>query len=465
MRSSTVLLALAMFPLAACSAVSSPTPTPSGAVSGIASGAPPSPSSAPATSPSADPARPKINVVVTPSWTSLDEPAGNAPCDYARAFRGKVGETRVSVVLRRDAKDPAIVTGASHYDRESDAIVLRGKIDADAFALDESPGGSFKGTCDKATGKLTGTFTLGKTSSPFTLSPRPEGWPGMYTVTVEATGESHNPQCARVGKRDEPVALSDYEVCPPLDPAKRKAFYKDAPSAGCTLHDTSLRVFGLTDKAVEKKVNAALARTSGDVTSTHACRTTPQNIYLAAEVVDARAGLLVVTTFSSRDEGGMHPMNSKDTPTTIDLTTGDVVRLEDAVADLGKLKRPAAECVGLYGVFGGDAAPTEMPDVPELKCGEDGMGHFLWGCPDNLTPTLTIVGDGIIVAQSGNPHVSVALDGYGPLVPWSVLLREGVLPSDSPIKRLWRDVTPAPTTALACTSAYEGDTWRRWSIE
>mgnify|MGYP001608905116 CR=1 FL=1 len=260
------------------------------------------------------------------------------------------------------------------------------------------------------------------------------------------------------------MAISDHETCPPRDPARRKAFYQDEPGAGCSLRDASFRVFGLTDKQVEKKLNAELSLSAGDAAQVRACRSAPQSHDHMMEIVDIRARLLVVTTFNSIDEGGIHPRSSKGPTKTLDLTTGDLVPVEQVITDLEKLRAPAADCAGLYQVFSGDAAPAEMPEVAPVKCGED-SARFLWGCPEQPAPTLTVTGAGVIIGQSGNPHATLALDGHGPLLPWSVLLRSGALRQSSPIDRLWKDVPPAPARALACTSAYEGERWRRWSVE
>ncbi len=420
-------------------------------------------SSGPAALPRASKARPTLSI--QPSGTTLDEPLGGAPCDFSRAFRGTVGQRKVSLVLRRDARAPTLLTGESHEDREGEAGTLSGKLEASAFSLSDRSGGTFRGVCDALTGNLSGTFTLGQASSLFTFSPRPADWPGLYMVSVEVSAESHNPACARVAKRDEPVALSEYEICPPRDPAKRKAFYEDAPDAGCRLRETSFRVFGLGDTRVEKKINAELSLSQGDPAGTRACKTAPQSEDHSMMIVDVRASVLVVTTFNSVDEGGIHPRNSKGPTITLDLTTGEVVPVERVISDLEKLKAPAADCVGLYEVFGGDTAPAEMPEVAPAKCGEEASGRFLWGCPEHETPMLIVTGAGVIVGQSGNPHATIALEGYGPLLPWSVLLRSGVLRQGSPIERLWKDVRPASAEAPACTSAYEGDRWRRFSVE
>jgi hypothetical protein len=408
---------------------------------------------------------PRPTLLTQPSWTTLDEPAGRAPCDFSRAFRGTVGQRKMSLVIRRDAAAAKLLTGESHDDREGEASTLSGTLEANGFSLLDSAGGSFRGVCDELTGNLSGTFTLGQASSLFTFTPRPDDWPGLYQVLVEVDAESHNPACARVGKRDEPVALSEYETCPPRDPAKRKAFYEDVPNAGCRLRETSFRVFGLADEQVEKKLNAELSSSQGDAAQTRACKTAPQSEDHSMSIVDVRASVLVVTTFHSIDEGGIHPRNSTGPTKTLDLISGDVVRLEHAIVDVEKLKAPAADCVGLYEVFAGDAAPAEMPAVAPARCGEEASARFLWGCPDHETPTLIVTGAGVIIGQSGNPHATIALEGQGPLLPWSVLLRSGALRQGSPIERLWKGVPPAPAEAPACTSAYEGDRWRRWSVE
>lgn len=429
-------------------------------------------STAPTGSSSAPPPAEKhIAISTQPNDVEIDAAAPGAKCDFDRAYRGKVGETPVSLVLRRHAKDGARVTGLSHYDREGDGIAIKGKTDGASFTIDESPGGTFAGTCDAATGVLSGSFTLGKATSTFSLKPRPSDWPGIYQVTKNASAESHDPECAAVAKPDEAVPLGPWGACPPTNPQKRKEFYKDAPDLGCTIHDTSLRVFGMKDKNVEAKVNAKLAMTpyDADIKSITACTSTPMNAWYDEFIVRLGGGLLVFDSFRSEYSGGAHPMNFKSGPTTIDLTTGGEIKLEDAVTDLGKLKVAASRCVALYnGSLQGDvtSAPLDV-DPPEAKCGADGggMAVFLWGCTENPRPSLTIVPEGVVIAQSGNPHVSSVMDGWGPVIPWAVLVRDGIVPAESPIARLWKDVKAAAPNDLPCGSAYEGDTWRTWRVE
>jgi hypothetical protein len=446
----------------------SPTVTASGSAPPLVSASTPRASSS-AVVEAPPPHEKQIVVATEPNATDVDAAAPGAKCDFSRSYRGKIGETPVSLVLHVDAKDGSVVTGLSHYDREGDAISVRGKADGTTFTLDESPGGTFAGTCDPATGILTGTFTLGKAATPFTLNPRPSDWPGLYVVTKQASAESHDPACLGIAKPNEPVAVSDWGVCPPSDPKKRKEFYKDAPDLGCSIKDISFRVFGMTDKGVEKKVNATLGLTpfDGELRSINACPSTPMNAWYNEFIVRLSGGLLVTETFRSEYSGGAHPMNSNGEPTTIDLTTGEVVRLEDAVGDLGKLKGAAAKCVALYNTVGGDVTRAPVPaELPEAKCGSDGgMAVFLWGCAENPRPSLAILSEGVVIAQSGNPHVSAVMDGWGPIIPWSILLRDGVVPSESPIARLWKDAAKAGPTDLPCTSAYEGDTWRSWHVE
>lgn len=470
--SAKLFLGLFFVSSAACGTARPPGDPPPRAVASTSASTALTASAAPSGSETAaTPAERRIAITTQPNETDIDAAAPGAKCDFDRAYRGKIGETSVSLVLRPDPKDATIVTGLSHYDREGDGISVKGKASGATFTLEESPGGAFSGTCDAKTGVLSGSFKLGKTTSTFSLNPRPIDWPGIYQVTKNASAESHDPECAAVAKPNEAVPLGPWGACPPTNPQKRKEFYAEAPDLGCTIHDTSFRVFGMKDKNVEAKVNAKLALTpyDADIESITACTSTPMNAWYNEFIVRLGGGLLVFDSFRSEYSGGAHPMNFKNGPTTIDLTTGGEIKLEDAVTDLGKLKGAASKCVALYNhSLQGDVTTAPLDaDVPEAKCGADGggMAVFLWGCAENPRPSLTIVPEGIVIAQSGNPHVSSVMDGWGPIIPWSVLLRDDVVPNDSPIARLWKDVKVAAASDLPCVSAYEGDTWRTWHVE
>ena len=56
------------------------------------------------------------------------------------------------------------------------------------------------------------------------------------------------------------------------------------------------------------------------------------------------------------------------------------------------------------------------------------------------------------------PHVMAALDGQGPVIGYDVLLRDGYLRTDSPVKRAWSGITPAPKGKQWCPE----ETWSTW---
>src|SRR5262249_45252916 len=100
-----------------------------------------------------------------PLFDDIDADTGPAPCDFARTYRGTIGDVHLTILLAAPAPDK--LGGLAHYDRPGPAIAVtgarRGALD---FTLQESGGGRFEGRCDDK-GALQGTYTLGGRTRPF----------------------------------------------------------------------------------------------------------------------------------------------------------------------------------------------------------------------------------------------------------------------------------------------------------
>lgn len=396
--------------------------------------------------------------------------ASKAPCDFDRSYRGLIGKTPVTIVLRPTGEK---LSGLSHYDREGPSLAVSGvRTGAADFALTEVSGGSFQGQCD-ATGVLRGTFTVGNRTDTFELHPKPREWPGIHRVTRRTQREPNHPICRTRAVQNEAIETSldgeDYPriVCLPRNPARRRALLAEAPHLLCTVEDVGYRVFGLGNADVERRANQVLSATEYEATvkAIQPCTGT-RSSYKTMTLVAASKDFLSVSGSSSEDFGGVHPMNGRTGSVLVDLVRGASVTLPEIV-DVPRLRDVAAACLPIYRLASGGKDVFELPErIEPTTCEADQatMGRFLWGCDkdDWTEPAWSIVREGIVIGSFANPHVSAAMDGRGPIIPWAVLLREGLLKSDSPAKALWSGVRPAPADAPACSSAYEGDVLRRW---
>lgn len=414
-----------------------------------------------------------------PRASQLEDDTGAAPCDFARSYRGVMNERGVTFALRLDSTGQ--IRGAVHYDDANPALAVTGSVKLERspsqtvqFEMTEQAGGTYTGSCDPKTGMLLGTFSGGnKFVAAFAASPRPVEWPPLYRLTRKTVTPPNHPACKRLGSKTEikEVFLDDEDygsriVCLPTDPKARKAMQQDGEyNFGCTVEDIGLRVFGLDDPELEKRINAILEYKDypEDVRSTSLCNG-HNSVYMSASLVEASAGMLVISRFSSLDLGGVHPWNSVRPSIAVDLKRGTELSLSDIVTDSDKLRDVAGACLGVYQYASTDDLSFDLPDeIEPVVCDPDASPTFLWGCQEGYEdPMWTLLPEGIVIGARGNPHVAVALDGTGPILPWDVLLRAGVLRADSPMARLWKDDKPAPAEAHACRSAFTNASIRSW---
>lgn len=401
-----------------------------------------------------------------PIFDDLDVDTGPAPCDFARTYRGAVDRTPLTLLLAVPAPDQ--LGGLVHYDKPGPPLTLtgarRGPLD---FTLQERGGGRFEGRCDDK-GALRGTYTLGGRARAFVVHPRPADWPPLHRIARTASAEPRHPSCAREGAPDHPVEIDTEEgrvICLPTNPRARKAVLADAPHLLCSADDRGARLFGLPDPAVEKRANQLLDGGWFEAAEKRikACAGIRSMVRFQT-LVTVRRDVLVVGSLTSNDYGGAHPMNSGGDATVIDLVRGASVALGEIV-DPAALREVTLSCLPFHRATAEkDEVVIEGP-LPLATCaGEPSLGRLLWGCdPDGLrAPMWSLLPEGIVIGSWANAHATAVNDGRGPVIPWSVLLREKALRPASPLARVWAGTAPAPADALACPLAYWGDSLDEW---
>lgn len=402
---------------------------------------------------------------------------GTHPCDFDRSYRGTIDKTPLTVLLSPGSASETTLTGAVHYDRAGPELAVHGSRNGTAVRFSERGGGNFDGTCDAATGRVSGKYTLkGKTQS-FELWPRPKEWPPLYRALRETVVAPNYPGCAKVQKPDATTTIEipgddyDYAVCAPTEPkARRQAMREEG--AACVASDLGVRVFGIKNAAL---VNRALANASSYADLVKGIKKcwSPHSHSAWSWLVSANRELLTVqpllTEYYYR---AAHPMNSTGSGVAIDLTTGREVQLKDVVTNSDKLRDVARSCAWDYFAVEASQKTGEVRAYPpSYPGGCDGapVGYLMWDCDPSAQhktgPSWALTNEGVAVLAQGYAHVTAALNGRGPIVSFAALARAGILNTSSSAAHLWKDAKPAPTDAAACTAAYDGDpTLLRWSV-
>jgi hypothetical protein len=414
---------------------------------------------------------PSLVVTVAPTVTELDGRAGAAACDFNRLYRGSVGTQTLSVHLKK-ATNAAELIGEAHDDADRPARKLRGKVGGDlAFEWTEEGGSKWVGTCDPATGALTGTFTNKQGAEPLELWPRPAGWPRLFALRRTTRVEANHPACRT---KAQPDAMTEIDVggedsapviCLPRDPRKRRQLVSEGIGV-CSAEDVGARIWGLPP-AVSRAANRTLASAFHDdhVATAKQCWHLAQ-MSSTTRVLYATDGLLTVGESSIRDEGGAHPLIAISGGTTVDLVTGSMVSLESVVVRPEALRDLAATCIRRFErvreIETSQTIPLETD--PPVGCDDPIGAPYLWGCDGEASggPKWALVEGGIAIFANGSPHVAASLDGTGPIVSWQALLREKLLQPDSPVARLWKGIEPAASSAPACSSGFAGDRLVSW---
>jgi hypothetical protein len=426
----------------------------------------------------AKPAAPRRFIVEEqPIPDDIDADTGAAPCDFARTYRGEIGETKVTLLLQAQAGSsgaPLALSGLSHYDKIGPSISLTGSTKSDGtFEVAEKPGGTFTGRCDASSGALRGRFKLGKREEAFELRPRPAAWPGLYRVRRSAMTRPNHPICKKAAHPDvtievstDPVEEFPRAICLPSNPAKRKRILAEAPDLGCIAVDEGYRVFGLATLKIEESVNSALAGGSfeEDVREIQEECTGFRTSHRSMSLITARQDILVVGGFSSQGYGGAHPMNSGLGGMAFDLRDGRELKIGDLV-DLPRLRDVAAACLPIYAQSTSTKNAFVLEPLTSAVCGNEGVtARYLWACDkdDLQEPNWALLPDGIVIGGWANAHATAVEDGRGPILPWAVLKREGILKAGAPVAHLWAHVPPAGAGAFACSSSWSGSSLRIW---
>lgn len=387
-----------------------------------------------------------------------------AQCDFRRLYRGIVGkQARLSVRLGAGAGQGGL-SGRLHYDLPGPAIEVAGEVRPDgSFKLEEKGAGVFEGRCAQGTGVLSGTYSLKGKSQPFELRPRHPGEASLFGRKVIEQGFMPNPPiCSRVTDKRittpletrGPKGETELTICYPraikdrLDPPAEFV----GMTGVCQASYDAVQVFGLGSEDAEKLANAALShegrpwRTPAMVAEVRKC---------SREAGDA--GMSVWGGYdlffnerevlSVRLSGGSRQFRSflfESSALTLDLSSGRSLALGDVVTDEARLAGVARGCLPLY--------RRVIPGFFGLEPGEDFAEHFGWKSPER--PRWVVVPGGLALLAHYGDQVEAALSDSGIVVPFDVLLREGLLRGDSPVRRLWTDVRPAAPGVPACEMIY-----------
>lgn len=342
-----------------------------------------------------------------------------APCPLAAGYRGTVLTHRVFARLGRDGSR---LYGRYFYEHSGIDLRLDGSLSGDDVVHltegePDSQTGRFEGTCDPSSGAVDGTWTGGTTSGPFHLEPIAPG--EVALAAVKRFAVSH-----RVHK---------------LDP--------DARIKSCSYTESRVELFGLRDAAVEQSIDhqglepftgarleLGLARSADKCADGFGFEADAQQT-----LVDSFRELATLEQSGSIDGGGAHPSELSFARVTLDLRTGHPVTKQDVfVRDA--MTRVLA-CAARAKPFDADL------DADDLR------SHFDAASFD-LTET------GVHFFGQDYPHVTAALDGQGPVIGYDVLLRDGYLRADSPVKRAWSGVSPAPKKKDWCPEKSWSSWWR-----
>jgi len=351
-----------------------------------------------------------------PGPPALPDPAA---CWIAAGYRGAVLGLPVFVRLARDG---ARLHGRYFYERTGIDIALDGALSDDGtLHLVEgpasSPTGRFDGACEPGSGAFAGRWQGAKTGGDFRWVPVP---PGETPV----------------------VAIKRFSITHPVkDPVP------DARLTRCSFRESRLELFGLRDESVERTVNRQGAEpVLGPVLDAPLARGVERceegsEAEVTQRLVGAFRELATIATQGWIDGGGAHPADLDFGRTTLDLRTGHPVTANDVfVPGLDPIARVAA-CAAKATPFDAQMDADEWRshlDVSQFDLAEDGV-HFY---------------------GASFPHVMAVLAGEGPVIGYDVLLRDGFLRTDSPVKRAWRGVDAAGKSKPWCADVKGDAGWR-----
>jgi hypothetical protein len=320
-------------------------------------------------------------------------------------------------VFARLGVDGARLHGRYFYEQVGVDIALDGSVTpAGAVHLVEgnprAPTGVFDGTC-RPSGAIDGTWNDGSKSGLFALEPVPGG-----DVPVVAT---HHFSLRRSPKTIGPMGMK-----------------------ACTYSESWIELFGVHDAAAERAVNGqGLEVRRGPVLSPEQASDAQEcemgeDWGYGRSVKGSFAELVTILSGGGGvSDGAAHPTNFAGfSLRTYDLRTGKVV---DKKA-----------------VFARDPAPLVLSCVLKSQATPDLTAEF-W-TPQFEEPAFNLTERGVHFFSEDYPHFAAAFTGAGPVVGYDVLLRDGYLRADSPVRRAWASVAPAPRAKEVCPSG--DDAWQ-----
>ena len=324
-------------------------------------------------------------------------------------------------VFARLAVDGSRVHGRYFYERTGIDLPLHGSLAPDgAVHLVEgsaaTPTGSFDGHCEPGKGAFSGRWQGKKTAGEFQLRPVPV---------------SEKPV----------VATKRFASSRPLKAATTQRVTR------CSYEETRVELFGLRDEGVERVLDREGAEPLlGAVLDPAVARGVEKcDEGFEAEVNETLVGAFrELATLEKQgwiDGGGAHPSQLDFARTTIDLRTGRTVTAADVFVDGHDPLGHVAACAAKANPFDVSMDAEEWRshlDPEQFDLAEDGV-HFF---------------------ATGFPHVMAVLAGQGPVIGYDVLLRDGLLRRNSPVKRAWRGVEPAAKGKAWCRSIDADAGWR-----
>lgn len=362
-------------------------------------------------------------------YGAIDKEVLTAPCDFSRNYRGKVGDSRWSVILKR--KDSSL-EGFVAYDNGSGDLTLRGSVRPDGtFVFEESKdgqkGGQIEGRCAKETGVLSGSWTQGKTTRDFTLSPRSARGVGIFE------------RRRQLGKpiEDEPSCYWD---------VSHPAVFGlgDAARAGLINAHLKIRFIGLNEASTEQLVLTCPKGTDNHVTG-----------YYSIEMNENGLLSILENGYVYLGPAAHGDFNAAAAAISIDIPSGRKLVLTDIVTSSKALRPVVTSCMKLVveKLDGGDEWWHErsIQGVPSDKNGdpvEETSKDFV---PSSIhEPSFLVLPDGLAVLIRGQNTVGAFLEMQGPVIQWGALLRAGVLKSNSPVARLWSNAKPLAANDASC---------------
>jgi hypothetical protein len=363
---------------------------------------------------------------------TLDRDGPPAPCDFARSYRGKIGEEAVSIALSRAG---AGLHGFSAYDGGFGDIELSGAAPPDGtLVLAERKDGkdtaSLRGRCASDTGVITGTWTLGAVTRPFTWKPR------------EAGGVALSQRARRIPKDAVKESSCQWDVRSPvvfgLGDAERTARINGF---------LKLRFPGANEEDMEHRVTRCAAGTDNRVLGWYSVEANTSGLLSVVENGYVYLGPEVHGDFGAAEAA-----------ISVDIPSGRRLALTDVVTSSKALRPVVASCMQLFAEsIGGDAWwwERDIQGVPSDKNGDPAEETAATFVPSSLhEPSILVLPDGIAVLLRNQPTVSAAFALRGPVMRWSALLRAGVLKATSPAARLWAGQKPAPAGEPACQRVF-----------